>query len=140
MHFPLQCKGVTCLVTLITTLQICMANGHLSGLKEHCEPINQREHRVLVHLLQKQLLLKVITLISEALTYDQYLPLLLAKNAYITPLQKNSSEAWISSPICSTGIQSLEIMSQYPNLTAIYRILCQICLHKLLSGYGYIHS
>lgn len=44
MNFPSQCKWVTCLVTLITALLICMPNGQLSptsGLKEHCKlPIN----------------------------------------------------------------------------------------------------
>jgi len=38
MNFPLQCKWVTFLVTLVTALLICTPNGQLaptSGLKEH---------------------------------------------------------------------------------------------------------
>lgn len=48
---------------------------------------------------------------------------------------KRSSKAWLPSPTCHTGVQSLEIILWYPNLTAICWILCQIYLPKLLSGH-----
>lgn len=45
-----------------------------------------------VDLLQKQFFLKVITLISKALTFGQYLLLLLTKDAYNMQLKENSSK------------------------------------------------
>lgn len=74
-------------------------------------------------MLQKQCFLKVITLISKALTHDQYLPLLLTKDAYIIYLKKNSCKAQLSSRICHTDIQSREMILQYPSLRAIRSIL-----------------